>query len=161
MNLELTNRILRNEMYQKELEKLKLLEKDRIFCGHDIEHFLDVARITMIICREKGIDVVPDLVYSASLLHDIGRFAEYTAGVPHNIAGKETAEKILDEVDCCDDMKSRILSLIVSHRNQDNEKDTLENIFYTADKKSRLCFACASRDICNWQEDRKNMDIEV
>ena len=49
MNLEITNRILINETYRTELDKLRELEKDRVFCGHDIEHFLDVARITMII----------------------------------------------------------------------------------------------------------------
>ncbi|MCM1506314.1 MAG: HD domain-containing protein [Ruminococcus flavefaciens] len=161
MNLEITNRILKNETYRKELEKLKALEKDRVFCGHGIEHFLDVARIAMIICTEKGIDVMPDLIYSASLLHDIGRSREYTENIPHHIAGKETAEKILEEVECCEDMKKSILSLIINHRNQKNEKDTLENIFYIADKKSRLCFACESHDICNWSEDRKNLNIEV
>ncbi|MDE5770955.1 MAG: HD domain-containing protein [Ruminococcus sp.] len=161
MNLEITNRILVNETYRKELDTLRKLEKDRIFCGHDIEHFLDVARITMIICTEKGIDVMPDLIYSASLLHDIGRSKEYTENIPHHMAGKETAEKILDEVSCDDGMKKQILSLILNHRNQQNEKDSLESIFYTADKKSRLCFACASRNICNWQEERKNIKIEV
>lgn len=161
MNLEITNRILVNETYRKELDTLRKLEKDRIFCGHDIEHFLDVARITMIICTEKGIDVMPDLIYSASLLHDIGRSKEYTENIPHHMAGKETAEKILDEVSCDECMKKKILSLILNHRNQQNEKDSLESIFYTADKKSRLCFACASRNMCNWQEDRKNIKIEV
>ena len=120
MNLELTNKILVNETYRKELEELRRLEKDRVFCGHDVQHFLDVARITMIICHEKGIDVMPDLVYSASLLHDIGRTKEYSENIPHRIAGKEIAEKILEETGCCKDMKNRILSLIVNHRNQQN-----------------------------------------
>lgn len=161
MNLEITNRILINETYRTELDKLRELEKDRVFCGHDIEHFLDVARITMIICTEKGIDVMPDLIYSASLLHDIGRSREYTENVPHHMAGMEIAEKILDEVNCCEDMKKKILSLVLNHSNRENEKDSLESIFYTADKKSRLCFACKSRNICNWQKDKKNMNIEV
>ena len=77
------------------------------------------------------------------------------------MAGKETAEKILDEVGCCEDMKEKIISLILNHSNRENKKDSLESIFYMADKKSRLCFACASRDICNWQKDKKNMNIEV
>ncbi|MDE6502273.1 MAG: HD domain-containing protein [Ruminococcus sp.] len=161
MNLELTNKILANETYHKELEELRRLEKDRIFCGHDIQHFLDIARITMIICHEKGIDVMPDLIYSASLLHDIGRTKEYSENIPHHIAGKEIAEKILDETGCSSGIKNRILSLIVNHRNQQNEKDSLESIFYMADKKSRLCFACPSRKICNWKEEKKNMNIEV
>lgn len=161
MNLELTNKILANETYRKELDNLRRLEKNRVFCGHDIRHFLDVARITMIICHEKGIDVIPDLIYASALLHDIGRTKEYTENIPHHIAGKETAEKILDETGCCMDMKKRILSLILNHRNQQNEKDSLESIFYTADKKSRLCFACPAKDICNWSEDKKNLNIEV
>lgn len=161
MNLELTNRILTNETYCKELDRLRKLEKDRVFCGHDIEHFLDVARIVMIICMEKNIEVEPDVIYSASLLHDIGRAEEYTENIPHHIAGKKKAEKILNETGCCEDMKKKILSLIFNHSNEDNEKDSPESIFYTADKKSRLCFACASRDICNWHENRKNIKIEV
>lgn len=161
MNLELTNKILINETYLKELDNLRKLEKERIFCVHDIKHFLDVARITMIICKEEGIDVIPDLIYSAALLHDIGRSKEYTENIPHQLAGKETAEKILNEIGCCDDMKIRILNLILNHRNQKNGKGSLENIFYIADKKSRPCFACASKDVCNWQEDKKNMNIEV
>ncbi len=161
MNLELTNKILKNETYRKELDNLRKFEKERIFCVHDIKHFLDVARITMIICKEEGIDVMPDLIYSAALLHDIGRSREYTENIPHQLASKETAEKILNETGCCDDMKIRILNLILNHRNQKNEKGSLENIFYIADKKSRFCFACESRDVCNWQEDKKNMNIEV
>lgn len=161
MKLDTANRILKNKLYQRELEKLRQLESDRIFCGHDTAHFLDVARITMIMCREKGIDVQPDLVYSAALLHDIGRTAEYTSGVPHDIAGSDTAERILSEIGCGSDMKAAVIRLIASHRNTGNDQNSLEGIFYAADKKSRRCFECTAQSQCNWPMEKRNMDIEV
>ena len=53
-----------------------------------------------------------------------------------------------------------ILSLIASHR-KGGEKGTLEEIFCIADKKSRLCFACPAQAECNWDAEKRNMDIEV
>ena len=46
-----TNRISliwRHPLYQKHCEKIQELEKDRIFCRHTPEHFLDVARLMYI-----------------------------------------------------------------------------------------------------------------
>ena len=43
-------------------------EEDRIFCIHDIEHCLDVARISYILAFENGIKIDKDIVYGAALL---------------------------------------------------------------------------------------------
>ena len=46
-----TNRISliwRHPLYQKHCKKIQELEKDRIFCRHTPEHFLDVARLMYI-----------------------------------------------------------------------------------------------------------------
>lgn len=161
MNLEITNRIIENKFYNQEIEKLKILEKDRIFCCHGIEHSLDVARIAVILCIEKNVKINPDIIYSTALLHDIGRSLEYTENIPHHSAGIKIAEKILDDISCHENMKNLILSLIKNHRNPDNPADSPEYIFYTADKKSRLCFACSAKDKCFWSADKKNMKIEV
>ncbi len=161
MKLELTNRIINNQSYIREISNLKALEMDRKFCRHDTEHFLSVARITMLLCIESGMDADPDMIYAAALLHDIGRSAEYKYGVPHDIAGKDVAEKILTEVGCDEDMKAAIISLIVNHRNKNNPENSLEYLFYRADKKSRLCFECPAQDECNWSAEKRNMDIEV
>lgn len=160
MKLELTNRIVRNETYKKELDTLRSLEMGRVFCKHDMEHFLSVARLTLILCGEKNISVQPDMIYSAALLHDIGRTEQYKNGTPHDIAGEQIAERILNEVGCPDDMRINILSLIASHRNKDNKKDSLEDIFYIADKRSRLCFCCEAQDECNWSLEKRNMEVE-
>ena len=161
MELELTNKILENNTYRSRLEMLELLEKDRIFCCHGIEHFLSVARIALIICRERGIEASPDLIYSASLLHDIGRIEEYTQNVSHEKAGIRIASQILDEVSCDSSTKKQIISIIGSHGHGSSKKDSLENVFFTADKKSRNCFMCSARSECNWDKDKMNMKIEV
>ena len=161
MKLELANKILLNERYSRLIKQLEELEKDRIFCGHDMEHFINVARITVMLCSKNNIEADTDVIYSAALLHDIGRVEEYINGVSHDKAGAEIAGEILEEVGCPIDKKSEIVKLILSHRRSDNEKSTLEAVFYTADKKSRLCFCCKAQDICNWSEDKKNNKVEI
>lgn len=161
MKLELANKILHNERYSKLVKQLEQLEKDRIFCGHDMEHFMSVARITVILCSEKNLEVDKDVVYSAALLHDIGRAEEYINGKPHDIASAETAAVILDEIDCPEDKKADIIKQILSHRCYGSEESCLESIFYTADKMSRLCFCCKAQDKCNWPEYKRNNEIGI
>lgn len=162
MNLELTNELLSNKKYLNELDSLTELEHDRIFCRHNIEHFLDVARITLIMCHEAKITADPDIIYSAALLHDIGRTNEYINGIPHEKAGIIKAEAILDDINCEKEKKKKILSLIKNHKNDcENASNSLEDIFCRADKKSRLCFCCPAQNQCNWQKEKRNMDIEV
>ena len=40
--------ICSHPLWQKCLQEIGRLEEDRIFCGHDVQHFLDVARIAYI-----------------------------------------------------------------------------------------------------------------
>lgn len=162
MDLEITNKLLVSRKYLQELEKLETLERERIFCRHNMEHFLDVARITLIMCNENGISVDPDIVYSSALLHDIGRTEEYLKDVPHEEAGVRKAEAILDEVNCGEEKKLEILKIIGNHRNGCEKSDLLiEDIFRKADKKSRMCFCCAAQEQCNWNNEKRNMKIEV
>lgn len=161
MKLELANKILRNERYSKLVKKLEALEKNRIFCGHDMEHFMSVARIAVMLCAEKSLEVDKDVIYSAALLHDIGRVEEYINGSPHDLAGAETAAEILDEIGCPEDKKADIIKLILSHRCYGGEESSPESIFYTADKLSRLCFCCKAKDKCNWPENKRNYKIGI
>ena len=161
MELELANKILHNERYSRLVKQLEMLEKDRIFCGHNMEHFMSVARIAVILCAEKNVEADKDVIYSAALLHDIGRAEEYINGRPHDIAGAETAAEILDEIGCPYDKKADIIKQILSHRDYDSEESSLESIFYTADKMSRLCFCCKAKDKCNWPEHKRNNEIGI
>lgn len=161
MKLIIANKILKNAVFRKRLDELEKLEKDRIFCGHGLDHLMTVARLTVLICQERGITADSDIVYSAALLHDIGRVEEYTLGQPHETAGAEAAEKILSEIGCGEEESGEIIRLILSHRKNDSERGTLEAAFYEADKKSRMCSFCKAQEECNWQYEKRNMSIEV
>lgn len=161
MELEQANRIIKNEHYCRLVSEIAEFEKDRIFCKHDMEHFLNVARIAVIICSEKGIIADADIIYSAALLHDIGRGEEYRSGTPHDMASAAIASQILDETGCPAEKKSEIISLISAHRTGESSSSELERIFFRADKKSRLCFCCKAKDECNWSEYKRNNEIGV
>lgn len=47
-------------------------KKDRIFCGHDMGHLLDVARLAWIFNLEANQEISKERIYAAALLHDIG-----------------------------------------------------------------------------------------
>lgn len=138
---------------------IQQLEAHRKFCRHDMEHSLSVARITMLLCMEHGMTHDPDIIYTAALLHDIGRAAEYTEGRPHHEAGTEIAEDILTACSCPSEQKAAILRLIACHRRMPGE-GSLEQLFYIADKRSRSCFACPAQDECNWQPEKRTMEIK-
>ena len=71
-------------------------EEERIFCIHDIEHCLDVARISYILALENDIKIDKDIVYGAALLHDIGRAISVEN---HEIESVKTASDILAVAD--------------------------------------------------------------
>ena len=96
-----TNRISliwRHPLYQKHCKKIQELEKDRIFCRHTPEHFLDVARLMYIYSLENKLDLSREIIYATALLHDIGRAQQYLSGISHDIAGAEIAGKILTDL---------------------------------------------------------------
>ena len=51
--MQRVNQILETKEYRKYLKRNEKAEKERIFCCHDMGHFLDVARIAMILNMEE------------------------------------------------------------------------------------------------------------
>ena len=163
MLLTIANKIIKNKKYIEILKDIETLEKDRIFCGHNMEHFLDVARMTLILCKERSLDVSPDFIYTTALLHDIGRAQQYRNDVPHNIAGEKIAREILNEVGADKTFTDEVCKCILSHSTKKATQDStieFEKIFFIADKKSRNCFCCKAQDECNWPYEKRNMNIE-
>lgn len=154
------NDILNNKKYKEYLNKNIEAEKERKFCGHDLQHFIDVARITYIITLENKLNISKEIVYATALLHDIGRWMQYTEGISHEVASNKLAEEILIECNFKEDEIKTILSAILNHRNKNNEKGTFDYIFYLSDKLSRKCFSCNVIDECNWSEEKKNYKIK-
>lgn len=141
------NQILKNEEYIKYLKKNKEAENDRIYCHHDIEHFLDVARIAYIISLEEKLNLDKEILYAMGLLHDIGRWMEYESGMDHALASKKLAEEILRDCEFRESEIQKILTAIESHRNIKNTS-VLGDLLYRADKLSRNCLHCSAIGTC-------------
>ncbi|AGK95351.1 HD domain-containing protein [Clostridium pasteurianum] len=152
------NLIFHNEVYKKYLEKNRNCEKDRYFCLHDLQHFLDVARIAYIISLERDINIKKDIIYAAALLHDIGRWQQYEHDIPHDEASSQLAVEILQTSDFTDGEIDLITGAIREHREKDKNSE-LGFLLYAGDKLSRKCYDCDAFKQCNWSEDKKNLDI--
>lgn len=95
--LDRLNKILNHDLFTGNLTKNALLEENRIFCKHDIKHFLDVARLAMILNLTEDFGIDKELIYAAALLHDIGRYRQYTEGIPHEQESARIALIILKD----------------------------------------------------------------
>ena len=95
--MERVNRICEHPVWKWHMERLAEYEKDRIFCRHGMEHLLDVARIAYIENLENNRSISKEIIYGAALLHDIGRYLQYTEGIPHEKAGEKLALEILKD----------------------------------------------------------------
>lgn len=154
------NKILNHDLFIECLKLNEQAEAERVFCHHDMVHFLDVARIAMILNLEEGLDIPKDIVYAAALLHDIGRHIQYADGTPHEEASAKLAPEILGDCGYADKETSVIISAIATHRDVAvAQEPSLNGILYRADKASRPCFACKAETQCNWKNDKKNKSI--
>lgn len=149
--------ILNNLVYITHINRCRELETDRKFCRHDMNHFLDVARIAMLISISEGIELDKDLIYSTALLHDIGRDEEYAKGIPHEEASAKIAEDILKEVGYDLEDRGVIIDAILNHGNSEVKGErSLRGIIYRADKLGRKCYDCPAKDECRWPDEKKN-----
>ena len=159
------NLIWNSPLYQEYYRKLEELEKDRIFCRHQMPHLLDVARIAWITSLEKELGFDREVVYAAALLHDIGKALQYTEKIPHEKAGAEIAARILDalpaEAAFSGKEKQMILTAIRGHRRRREGMEPLEILLYESDKRSRQCYACPAERECDWSAEKKNLEITV
>lgn len=158
--MERINRILHHPMFRECMAKNEAAETDRIFCKHDVAHFMDVARIGQIVNLEEAVDLEPELIYAAALVHDIGRHVQYADGTPHEKASAVLAPKILAECGFDDKETGVIVDAVLHHRDVSvKEERNLRGILYRADKLSRACYACKAEAMCDWKKDKKNLEI--
>lgn len=160
--MERANRICSHPLWKWHIEQLREAEKERIFCRHGIEHLLDVARIAYIENLEQGYGISQEIIYAAALLHDIGRFLQYSQGIPHEIAGAQIAPEILADCGFTRQEQEEILEGIREHRNSGQKTNrSLSGLIYRADKKSRSCGFCKACEACDWSLEKKNLTISV
>jgi len=158
--VERIQRVLKHPIYIEHMEAITKAEADRIFCLHNMSHFLDVARIAVILRDEEKIDVPKEWIYAAALLHDIGRDEEYRRGIRHEVASAEIAPQILTECGFDNKETDVIIGAISHHRDKSisNDRD-LNGLLYRADKASRPCFFCPVEEQCRWSADKKNKEL--
>ena len=158
--MERVNRILQHEAFKRHMRENEAAEKERIFCHHDMAHFLDVARIAMILSLKEGVGLSQGVIYGAALLHDIGRHEQYKEGTSHETASARIAPDILEDCGYGPEEIREITEAIALHRDSETaQRHDLAGILYRADKASRACFACKASGQCSWKEDRKNLEI--
>ena len=95
--MERVNSVIKHVLYVEHINNIIKCEEDRIYCHHDMTHFLDVARIASILAIEEKINVDRELIYTAALLHDIGRDEQYINGIAHEEASGDIAVKIMKD----------------------------------------------------------------
>ena len=182
--MERVNRILKHKLYLEYIQRIKIWEKERIFCKHDMVHFLDVCRLAEIewlelrlreaqknqkeildslnIKSDNKLKVVSkELIYAAGLLHDIGRWQEYESGIRHEISSSKLAYEILLDAGFCEEEIEEIILAVSNHRNSAiKEENSLSGFLYRADKKSRACFCCEAEKECEWSVLKKNLELK-
>ncbi len=148
-------------LYQDALRTIDEAEKERIFCRHDMEHFLNVARLAYIYNLREDAGLSKPVIYGAALLHDIGRSQEYKNGLPHHEASMSLAESVLTACGFSSEEQSLILDAILFHRKEGKRSEKpLRRILYRADKASRNCFLCSQQDKCEWPKERMNLELK-
>ena len=160
--MEKVQRIWESKAYQKYLKKNEKAEKKRKFCKHNAVHFLDVARIAVILNMREQLGVSEEWIYAAALLHDIGRWKQYEDGTSHEEASAVLAPEILSECGFDEEACGAIVEAISLHRDGAvRERKDLSGLLYRADKLSRACFACAAEKECNWKDEKKNRSLVI
>lgn len=150
--MESYQKICNHPTYKAMLENINKAETDRKFCLHGIEHALDTARIAYIICLEEKLNISKNIIYSAALLHDIGRYSDNST--EHNEAGAKIAKSIMTDCGFSYDEIQSVYNAVLYHR--DGGESPLGDLLYRADKLSRICFNCKAQNECYWSTEKRN-----
>lgn len=146
MMMQRVNLLLADSDFSNYINKNRESEVCRLYCRHDLNHALDVARIAYIMSMEEKLHVDKEVIYAAGLLHDIGRWMEYDNGIDHAEASKSLSRNLLKKYGfSCLEIKE-ITDAIGHHRNSDTP--LLSRLLYQADKLSRNCTSCEAINTC-------------
>lgn len=157
--------ICSHPLYILSYQRLEELEKERIFCRHQMNHLLDVARIAYILDLKMKLGIGWELIYASALLHDIGKSRQYEEGIPHEMAGAKIAGQILEDMppdlSFSEVEKRQIITAVKGHRRLREAPEPLEALLYHSDKLSRTCFSCPAESECNWNNKKKNKELRL
>jgi HD superfamily phosphodiesterase len=159
--MERIDAIVRDPQFRESLSRIEKCEQDREFCKHNLQHFVDVARILYILMLESGqyqqfIDeerlggaaAAKEVIYAAGILHDIARWQEYETGEDHAMLGAEVSEPILERAGFKPGEIAVITRAIREHREHSIQMTRLGELLFRADNLSRACHECSVKDKC-------------
>lgn len=156
--------LLQHPIYRARLTHLEELEKERIYCGHDLEHFLRVGHIAEQVVEKNQLSLPAEAIWGAALLHDMGRVEQYQQGISHDKASVAFAREILFSLKWDDEVIDMICEAVGAHSHRKNVKDrwekmtelsSLGEVLSFADHFSRKCYCCQAADSCKWSEHEK------
>ena len=147
--------ILKNKHFNCLLCELNNLEKDRVYCKHDISHLVEVARIMLLINKKEGLNLPHDTVVASALLHDLGRVYQYKFNLEHRTSANKDIITILTN---CNYTYNEIDSILLAINNHDKKtSDKLSALLFRADKLSRPCYICKAKG-CYWDSTKRNKE---
>lgn len=169
--------LLKDSKFLYRLFYLKTLEQNRVYCRHDLTHFLNTARIAWIFTLENGLALEKEQVYLAALLHDLGRVEEYEQEISHEEASRTFAGEILRRLGYDEKKAEEICNAVAAHRGREafarlkedrfsdtkelSNQEKLAEVLSAADQLSRNCFICERTDDCKWCEEEKTKGIFI
>ncbi len=150
--MDRVNKILANPKFSDYLQSNSKAEESRIFCSHHFEHLVSTARLTWILLLEEDSPYISrEIAYAAGLLHDLGRWREYREGGDHALYSAEIAAPLLQKAGFSNTESKLIIKAIKQHgdsANNNRHKSPLSIALNRADKYSRFCFQCSTREQC-------------
>ena len=146
--METVEKILAHPQFWAYLALNAEAEKDRIYCKHDYQHALDVARVAYCMVLERNLALDKEIIYATALLHDIAKWKQYGQGVDHAQEGAILAGQILSDIGLDKDITAEIASAIRTHRTKEGEKSLLGEVLYESDKACRSCVSCKRVESC-------------
>ena len=158
--MERLERIRRHQLYKECMDVIDRAETDRIYCLHNLEHSLDVARIAYILSLEQGLSLNKELIYTMALLHDLGRSVQYRTGENHHQAGGPIARQILMDCGYSEEEIRILVEAVIAHQAPAEDKENpYRTVLYQADKLSRNCYHCKASDTCYWKDAERNHEV--
>ena len=165
----MVDEIISDSRYLHELDIIKEIEKDRIFCKHDYNHCKEVSEILTILSKRRGLDNFEELSVLMSYFHDIGRAFRYDDS--HDKCSSDFVRLLLEEYEYQEEdvelicyainnhsgrmSENKIYDYIDNNLVEDSIGDTWAMLLRIADQLSRNCYSCKAREMCKWHEGEK------
>lgn len=150
---ELKKIICSHPKYVRAIKEIQKAERNRLFCLHNKEHFLEVYRIMKILNKEMCFSFSKEELYITSMLHDLGRCKKNQKNHAKN--GAVIAKKILTDIGF-DRFKVRKITDAIKSHSKSIVNEKLAFLLQKADIYSRSCSQCNMREECYWSDELKN-----